>query len=178
MRTNTDADVIRAGDGDANGATGDLRNVVALCEGHIEIVATFFQQKTRWLGFRCLNFVGRTAGRFAKLERSETVAVESDIGVSGVGVERLTDHQDRFAVAILAYAKERDVGADGGVAGNFLPGEVKIVAGEPEITATTRDGVSPGAWIKLNLAGKAFANFLAALKDGSRLIGSAGPKKS
>ena len=70
-----------------------------------------------------------------------------DVGVDGVRIERLANHQDGFAVGIAPFADEVDVGAERHVAGHLLPDEVKVVDAEPEIRAAAGDGVDAVGWV-------------------------------
>jgi len=51
-----------------------------------------------------------------------------DVGVSGIRVETLADHQDGFAVPFGAGADERDVGCQGDITGDLLPNKLESVA--------------------------------------------------
>ena len=55
------------------------------------------------------NFVGVRALGVAVLQRGEAVAVARYVGVDGVGIERLTHHEHRFAVGVALVADEVDV---------------------------------------------------------------------
>jgi hypothetical protein len=81
------------------------------------------------------------AGRIAELERGEADAVEGDIDGGRGAIERLADHQNRFAVRIAAQAEEGDVRGERDVARDLLPGELKVVNAEPHVFAAATEGI-------------------------------------
>ena len=81
--------------------------------------------------------------------------MERDVGIRGVGVERLAHHDDGFAMLVDALADEGDVGVEGDVARDFFPDEVEGVGGEPHVFSGGGEGecfgcgvVGGGAWVE------------------------------
>ena len=67
--------------------------------------------------------------------------MQRHVGVDGIGVQALPQHQRRFLMLISSLGQKRNVGGQRHVAGNFLPYELKSVGGEPHILAAAADGV-------------------------------------
>src|SRR5256885_5357185 len=106
-----------------------------------------------WRPERGLDFA-RWAGFFvAELQGGHAVAVESDVDVGRIGVERRTRHEERFTVGIHAFAEKLNVGLERTVAGNFYPDEMEIVFIEPDIFPAGSDGVGLVRGVVNDLAG-------------------------
>jgi hypothetical protein len=110
------------------------------CEPHEGVLAAFFDSQARGRGDVGLDFVGKSAFGIAVLKRSKAAAVQRDVGIGGVGVETLTDHDDGFAMLVHALADEGDVSVEGGVTGDFFPYEVEGVGGEPHVFSAAGKG--------------------------------------
>ena len=89
----------------------------------------------------------------AILKGGKANTVQRHVGISRVGVEALANHQYSLAVRISPLFRKGNVGRQGNVAGDFLPGELKGVGGKPHVLAAAAHQVGAVLRIKLNRAG-------------------------
>ena len=85
--------------------------------------------------------MSRRALFIAVLQRRQAIAVERHVGINGIRVQALAHHQHGLAMLVSAFAQERDVGRQTGVALNSLPGEMEGVGRGPNVLAAAADGV-------------------------------------
>ena len=79
----------------------------------------------------------------AGLQRGQSAAVQRHVGIGGIGLQALPDHEYGFAVRISACSEKGDIGSKCYIAGDLLPGEVQGVRGKPHVFAAAGDRVSP-----------------------------------
>src|SRR5579859_1312735 len=108
---------------------------------HGEVIAVLFDFEVLGRPERGLDFAREAAFFVAELERGHAIAVEGDVGVGRIGVQRRTHHKKRLAMRIHAFADKLNVRLEKTVAGNFYPDKVEIVFIEPDIFAAGGDGV-------------------------------------
>ena len=89
----------------------------------------------------------------AKLQRSKAAGVESHVGVDGIGVERLAQHQGSFLVLVAGLGQEADVGRQRHVSGDLFPNELECVGGGPHVLSAAGDCVSLVRGIVINRSG-------------------------
>ena len=90
-----------------------------------------------WTSTSCV-FTPAASRNWSEVRPTPCTATSTD---GRVAVERLANHEHGFAMGIAACAEEGDVGGEGDVAGDFLPGEVEVVDAEPHVFAAAGDGV-------------------------------------
>src|SRR5438132_7574971 len=123
--------------------------------GHEESVALLVDPNTNGSGDIGLNLVGSLAAGRAILKRSQAVAVNGSIHISGVGIETLADQQTRFAVRFLPGAWPVDAGRQDNIPRHALPDEVKRVFLTPHVLAATGDQIRFSLPIIFDRAGMA-----------------------
>src|SRR6266496_2464745 len=101
--------------------------------GHKESVALLVDPNTNGPGDIGLNLVGSLAAGRAILKRSQAVAVNSRIHISGVGIETLADQQTRFTVRLFSGAGPANAGRQDNIPRQALPDEMKRVFLAPHI---------------------------------------------
>ena len=102
-----------------------------------------------------MNLARERAFLVAELQGGQAAGMQCNVGVDGVGVQTLTEHQDSLLMLVPRLIQEGDVGGQRYVAGHFLPGELKRVRGQPHVLAAAGDGVGflrsvviNGAWVQ------------------------------
>ena len=68
--------------------------------------------------------------------------MQRDIGVHGIRIKALTDHEYRFLVLVPRLTGKRDVGCQGNIARGLLPDKLKGIGSGPHILATAGNCVS------------------------------------
>src|SRR5882724_247564 len=100
-----------------------------------------------------LDFAREAAFLVAELQGGHAVAVESDVDVGRIGVERRTGHEQSLAMRVHAFAKELNVGLEKTVTGDFHPDKVEIVFVKPDVFAAGGYGIGLLRGIVHDLAG-------------------------
>src|SRR6476469_6894064 len=77
----------------------------------------------------------------------------SYVGVSGVWVQALANHQDGLPMSDRTRPDEMHIGGDGNVAGHALPHVLESVRGSPNIRAASGDAVLAFRRIEVNTSG-------------------------
>lgn len=86
-----------------------------------------------------LNLESQPTFFITKLQRGQAISVESNVGVDGIGVQALADHEYTFSMFVSALSDERNVRGQRNVSGSFCPNEMKCVRGEPHVLAAAGD---------------------------------------
>jgi hypothetical protein len=76
-----------------------------------------------------LNLVRSLALSIAILQRSQSIAVQRYVGIHGIGVKILPQHQHGLAMLVAAAAEERNIGRQRNITGSLLPSELESVRG-------------------------------------------------
>src|SRR5713226_321784 len=79
--------------------------------------------------------------------------MQGRIGISGVGVETLAQHETGLSMRIPARRDEGNVRRQRHVAGNLFPHEMEGVVGEPHVFAATGDAIASARRIEFDRAG-------------------------
>ncbi len=88
-----------------------------------------------------LNLARDRALLVAELQRSQSAGVQGHVGIDGVRIQTLAQHQHGFLVLVAGFRQERNVGGQSHVAGNLLPGKLKSIRRQPHVLAAAADGV-------------------------------------
>lgn len=119
-----------------------------------ELVAAAFEAKVERPFEGGFDFGGGAGLGGAVLEGGESIAVEGGVGIGGIGIEILADHEDGFAMRVDAFAEEADVGREDEVAGDSAGKKVEGVGGAPDVSAAAGDAVFAGGRVVGGRAGK------------------------
>jgi hypothetical protein len=86
------------------------------------------------------------------LQRSQAIPVQRHIGVRGICIEALADHERSLTMRHGAGADEVYIGSECHVTGHFLPGELEGVGHRPDVGAAAGDPVLAASGIELHFA--------------------------
>ena len=103
-----------------------------------------FEAKAERAFSRGTDFGGGAAFDCSVLERSEAVAMDGDVGIDGVGVKILSEHEHGLAVGVDTRAEEADIGLEGDIAGDATPEEMEGVLGAPDVGTAASDVIFGG----------------------------------
>jgi len=92
-----------------------------------DLIALAFEPETERAFGGGADLGGRAAFDGAVLERREAVAMDGDVGVDGVGIEILAEHEHCLPMSVATGADEADIGLEGDIAGDSTPEEMKGV---------------------------------------------------
>jgi hypothetical protein len=104
-------------------------------------------------------------------ELDHSLAVERDHHLFGVVLERLADHEHRFAVAVALGIRKGDVRRDRHVARQLLPQEPELIARIPDVVAGGIDRVGlVGGVVARAAGGERGADVRLAVEDADRFV--------
>src|SRR6267154_2515884 len=148
MRADREADVHRVGKFKAHKCARGLEAAIAPGQCHEEYFTLSLDADLRRPGDVRLNLMREAAGRFTKLERSQSVTVNGDVEVGRIGLEALADHQAGLAMSVAPGAEPLDGAAQSDVSRDALPDKMECIIGKPHILAATRNEIRAGRRIK------------------------------
>src|SRR5258708_916284 len=101
--------------------------------GHEEIVLLLFKANPGRAGYVGLDFMSKTALFVPILEARQTVSVQRGIGISGIRIQALADHQAGFPVGIPSGFRKTDIRRNDYVPGHSLPDKLESVSLCPHV---------------------------------------------
>ena len=137
VRADAETDVGGVGEFEGEGADG-------FADEDLDLIALAFDAEASGALGRGTDFGGGTAFDSAVSEGGEAVAMDGDVGIDGVGVEILTEHEHGLAVGVDTGAEEADVGLEGDIAGGPAPEEVEGVLRAPDVGSAAGDVIFGG----------------------------------
>ena len=92
--------------------------------------------------------------------------MQGNVGIHGIGIERLTQHERRLFVLVAGFCKKTDIGCQAHIAGHLLPDKLKCVSRKPHVLSAARDRVRLVCSVVLDRAGVQHGpNIVVAFKD-------------
>lgn len=79
--------------------------------------------------------------------------MERHVNVRRIGIQGSAEHQDGFAMGVVSFSDERDIGGERNIAGHSFPDELEAIRGGPHILAAAGDGVRVRGGVIFDAAG-------------------------